>query len=214
MLSRRKLLGTTLGAATSFYACAGRDPALAQPNRRPKQLVLVHGRNQQGSATEIKAEWVAALRAGARKIGRDLPGDVNIDMAYYGDALDRFAKQLDVPVASDIKARGNPGDNELLVFQAQIAEQLRVKAKITDDQVNAEYGPSDKPRGPLNWEWVQAILRALDKYGPGVSKRTIETFTRDVFLYVTRSTVQDEIDRIVAAHLTDAPMVIVGHSLG
>ncbi len=71
--------------------------------------------------------------------------------------------------------RGNPGDDEFLVFQGQIADQLRTKARITDDQVNAEYGANSKTRGPLNWDWVQAILRALDKYGP-MSKSTVEIF--------------------------------------
>jgi pimeloyl-ACP methyl ester carboxylesterase len=127
---------------------------------------------------------------------------------------DSFARQYDVPLTSEIQARGKAEDNELLVFQWQIAEQLRTKAQVTDNQINAEYGTNTKPRGPLNWEWVQAILRALDKYGPGMSRETVELFTRDVFLYVTQAGVQDEIDRIVAEQFSDEPTVVVAHSLG
>ena len=29
------------------------------------------------------------------------------------------------------------------------------------------YGTNPAPRGPLNWQWVEAILRAIDRYGPG-----------------------------------------------
>jgi pimeloyl-ACP methyl ester carboxylesterase len=66
----------------------------------------------------------------------------------------------------------------------------------------------------LNWEWVQAILRAVDMHGGGMSQSALEMFTRDVFLYTTRAGVRDEIDRIVAAALTEQPTVVVGHSLG
>jgi hypothetical protein len=214
MLTRRKMLTATLGAGTWLQG-AEFEPAFGDPNQRTKRLILVHGRGQQERDPEaIKLEWVAALQAGAQKLGQELPTDIDILLPYYGDKLDGFARQWDMPVAAEIQARGKPEDNELLVFQWQVAEQLRTRANITDDQINAEYGQNERPRGPLNWEWVQAILRALDKYGPGMSKQAIELFTRDVFLYVTRSGVQDEIDRIVAKEFTEAPAVVVGHSLG
>ena len=47
-----------------------------------------------------------------------------------------------------------------------------------------------------------------------MSKNTVEVFTRDVFLYTTRSGIQDEINRIVAKEITEEPTVVVGHSLG
>jgi len=61
---------------------------------------------------------------------------------------------------------------------------------------------------------VEAILRALDKYGFGMSQAALELFTRDVFLYATRQGVRDEINRLVAAVLTEQPTVVIGHSLG
>jgi pimeloyl-ACP methyl ester carboxylesterase len=101
-----------------------------------------------------------------------------------------------------------------LVFQAEFAEALRQRAGVTDQQVDTEYGNDPAPRGPLNWRWVQAILRAVDKNAPGMNQRAIEAFTRDVFLYTTRAGVRDDIDRIVGAKLTEEPTVVVGHSLG
>src|SRR5262249_8533726 len=159
--------------------------ASAQSNVRAKRLILVHGRSQQGrNADTIKAEWLGALREGVQKLGRQLPSDIQASLPFYGDKLDWFSSQWSIPIASDIQARGrSEEDNELLAFQWQVAEELRVKARITDEQVNAEYGPDPKPRGPMNWSWVQAILKALDKHGPGMSKATLETFTRDVYLY-------------------------------
>ena len=182
---------------------------------KASKLLLVHGRGQEGQDPALlKSEWVDALNRGAGKLGLALPGGVEVAFPYYGDVLDTFARQLDIPLTSDIQARGGLGDEEFLVFQAQFAEAVRQSAGITDDQVDAEYGPNPKPRGPLNWQWVQAILSAIDKHGGGMGQKTLEIFTRDVFLYTTRAGVRDEIDRIVASKITEEPTVVVGHSLG
>ena len=113
-------------------------------------------------------------------------------------------------MTADIQERGSASDDEFLVFQAQAAEELRLQAGITEAQVDQEYGSNPKPRGPLNWEWVQAILRALDKHGPGMSQNSLEVFTRDVFRYTQRQGVRAEIDRIVVKEFTDEPTVVVG----
>ena len=182
---------------------------------KASKLLHVHGRGQEGQDPALlKSEWIDALNRGAGKLGLALPGGVEVAFPYYGDVLDTFARQLDIPLTSDIQARGGPGDDEFLVFQAQFAEAVRQSAGITDDQVDAEYGPNPKPRGPLNWQWVQAILSAIDKHGGGMGQKTLEIFTRDVFLYTTRAGVRDEIDRIVGSQMTEEPTVVVGHSLG
>jgi hypothetical protein len=213
MISRRELLAGTL---TALLCVVQRASSGVRPKQAPKRLIFVHGRSRQGrdSAALMQSEWIAAPREGARKLGRALPIDLEIVLPYYGDKLDWFITEEKAPLASDIQNRVEPGDREFVVFQAKIAEELRVKAHIADDQVNAEYGANRMPRGPLNRWWVQATLRALEKYGAGMTRNTIETFTRDVFLYATRPDIRDEIHRIVSKHLTEAPTVIVGHSLG
>jgi hypothetical protein len=154
------------------------------------------------------------LRKGAEIIGRSLPDSVDVVFPYYGDTLAKYAQEFDVPLTPDINARGGQVDDEFLVFQAELAEALRERSGVTDAQIDAEYDANPKPKGQLNWEWVQAILRALDKYGGGMSQAAIDRFTRDVFLYTTRAGVRDEIDQIVAAAFTDQPAVVIGHSLG
>ena len=211
MISRRELLAGTLTALFSFVQRA--SPG-ARPKEAPKRLILVHGRGRQArdSAALMQSEWTAALREGARKLGRALPADLEIVLPYYGDKLDWFITKENTPLVSD--TRVEPEDRKFVIFQAKIAEELRVKAGITDDQVNVEYGSNRMPKVPLNRWWVQATLRALEKYGAGMTRNTIETFTRDVFLYATRPGVRDEIHRIVSRDLTKAPTVIVGHSFG
>ncbi len=176
----------------------------------------MHGRSQQGKDPDaLKATWVEAFKKGAETAGMEIPNDLEIAFPFYGDVLDSFAKQLDLPLTSDIRTRGEDAVNEdFLLFQAEIAEALRARRGITDDQINEEYGSNLKQKGPLNWEWVQAILRALDKHGGGINQIALELFTRDVFLYTRRSIVRETIDKIVADEITEDPTIILGHSLG
>ncbi|HET9575343.1 MAG TPA: hypothetical protein VFP04_03015 [Nitrospira sp.] len=209
MLDRRSLLaGVTASVTTGIISAA---TAATDPLR----LVLVHGRAQQGrDPSGLKSNWLNTLRRGALKLGRTLPDTIDVAFPYYGDALDKFIRKYNVPLASGMQTSRSKADDEFLVFQAECAEAFRRGSGVTDAQVDAEYGANTEPKGPLNREWVQAILRALDKYGGGIGGAALESFTRDVFLYTTRADVREEIDRIVANSLTEEPTVMVGHSLG
>lgn len=209
MLDRRSLLaGVTASVTTAIISSAVAATG-------PIRLVLVHGRGQQRlDPAELKSKWLNTLRRGAQKLGRTLPDTIDVTFPYYGDALDKLIRKYNIALTSDIQTRGSNVDDEFLVFQAECAEAFRKGSGVTDAQVDAEYGANTKPKGPLNWEWVQAILRALDKHGGGISSTALESFSRDVFLYTTRADVREEIDRIVANSLTEEPTVMVGHSLG
>ncbi|MGB8420852.1 hypothetical protein [Paraburkholderia sp.] len=189
--------------------------ALGAMGAQVNRLVLIHGRGQEGLNPEVlKGEWMASLKRGADRLGRPVPQGIDVAFPYYGDVLGKFASELEIPLVSDIQSRGATPDDEFLLFQYEIADAIRQRAGITDEQVEAEYGHNPNQRGPLNWQWVQAILRAIDKNSSGMSQKTLEEFTRDVFLYVTRAGVRDEIDNIVSRALTEQPTVVVSHSLG
>jgi hypothetical protein len=217
MLDRRTLV--KLGFATVATAWVPRLWAFGDnpdtSKDRPIRLVFIHGRGQEGrNAERLKSEWIATLRRGTATLGRELPEGLEVSLPFYGDKLDEFARQMEIPLTSDIQTRGSPVNNEFLAFQAEVAEVMRQRAGVTDAQVDAEYGPNPKPKGPQNWEWVQATLRALDKYGGGMSQSALENFMRDVFLYTFHPGVRDEIDGVVALALTEEPAVVVSHSLG
>jgi hypothetical protein len=189
------------------------------PFRRPKadatRLLFIHGRSQERKdPSALKAEWLTALRHGAGSLDHSLPDIADVAFPYYGDLLDEYTKAFAIPLTSNITARGGPIEDEFLMFQAEVAESVRRAAGVTDAQVDLEYGTEPTERGPLNWKWVQAILRAVDKHGGGMNQKTLETFTRDVFLYATRAGVRDAIDDSVGTLLTEQPTVVVSHSLG
>jgi hypothetical protein len=190
MVDRRNLL-TSISVATICSALSS-SPAFAAA----KRLLFVHGRSQQGrDPEEIKSEWLGALKKGAEANGKTVPGNIEIALPFFGDTLDEFARQLEVPLTSDIHEKGGESVDEFLLFQAQLADEVRKRAGVTDAQIDAEYGQNPKEKGPL-------------------SQNALEIFTRDVFLYTTRSGVRDEIDRIVTAALTEEPTIVVAHSLG
>ena len=205
---RRQLLALSAAAA---LACSLPARSLAAPLK----LVLVHGRGQSGlNPDDLQATWLDTLKQGADALGRAIPNGADVAFPFYGDKLEEFTRQSELPLASTIHTKGDEQQDEFLAFQAQVAEEVRLGAGITDQQVDEEYGANPRPKGPLNWEWVQAIIRAIDRHATGVSQGSLETFTRDVFLYTTRSTVRDAIDAIVAETLTEQPTIVVGHSLG
>ena len=90
---------------------------------------------------------------------------------------------------------------------------MATRSGITDAEIQANYAGLPQEKGPLNWEWIQAILRALDRTPLG--DRSIDRFTRDVYVYLTYKAVRNAIDEIVHSVFTaDGPYVVVGHSLG
>lgn len=212
MMERRdflKLAGLLTGA-TAFSV-----PAIGLADR-PKRLLFVHGRDQQGQDPKVlQTSWLNALNAGAKSLGRQLPGDVEIAFPFYGDVLAKLTQEIELPLVSEISKKGGPEQDEFLLFQHELAEEMRQKAGVTDAEIDAEYGPgAAQEKGPLNWGWVQAILRALDKHGGGLGERAIERFTRDVFLYIARPAVRSQVDKIVSEAITSEPTIVVAHSLG
>jgi len=178
-----------------------------------RELVLIHGRAQEHKdAVKLKAEWVEAFRTGLVKSGLQVPvADTSIRFPYYGQALyDLVNKATDV---AKIIVRGDSVDREKEFF-FEMLEELRKQEGITDAQIRAELDAVVVDRGPLNWEWVQGTLSALDKHVPGASKRSIAIATRDVYQYLFNPVIQKQIDTGVRQALSSNEAVVVAHSLG
>jgi hypothetical protein len=142
-----------------------------------------------------------------------MPDFKSVSFPFYANQLDDFEKARDIPLTSDVQARGELDDG-YADFQVEVAEEIRQKAGITDAEIDAEYHGAPEERGPLNWAWVQALLRVIDKHAGHASDKSLELFTRDVWLYCRRPGVRDAINRTVASQLTEEPTVVVAHSLG
>jgi pimeloyl-ACP methyl ester carboxylesterase len=83
---------------------------------------------------------------------------------------------------------------------------------VSQDEVTRQAG-AVATRDPQNWGWVLAALRALSNV-PGLDERMIDSFTRDVAVYLTHEAVQQPVDSIVIEAIGDEPVLVIAHSLG
>jgi len=182
-----------------------------------RQLVLVHGRAQQRKdATALKAEWLDALTEGLAKSNLTLPiPDTDVRFPFYGDTLADMVHGKSTDDAAAVIVRGDEADDDEQQFTRAVMEEIRRHAGITENQLAEVAGQEVVERGPLNWEWLQAILSAIDRYVPHGSGTSVALFTHDVYEYLRNAGIREKIDNGVAAALTPGlETVVVGHSLG
>lgn len=177
------------------------------------KLVMIHGRGQAGQNPEqLKQEWLTALRHGCARGQVQLPADTVVEFPYYGDVLAGLVAQVGAPLGQGFLAKGPiSAPNEAL--QGEILLEIAARAGLSESDIRLETGNQPIQKGPANWEWVQAIIRALDHI-PGLNSRLIEAFTRDVYVYLTYASVRAQIDKVIVDALGDEPCVVVAHSLG
>lgn len=176
------------------------------------KLIFIHGRSQQGKdPINLLKEWHDAWVIGLKAARLDFTEVVDIKLPFYGNELDRLVQESGVPLLDNVHARGEIPDDEL-AFKAQVLEEIATKEEIGPTDIGKRYKGDVRERGPLNWEWVQAILRSLDETSFGAP--AIDVFTHDVWVYLRYPAVRAAIDAIVAAELKTGPCVVVGHSLG
>lgn len=184
----------------------------------PKKLVFIHGRAQQNKgAAALKKEWIAALEKGLKANGLKLPIAVtDIRFPYYGDTLHQLVQGIDPAVAADIVVKGTgPADAAEREFMRDVLLEVAAKQGITNAEIAAEVGAEVVEKGPLNWGWVQGILRVIDRKVPFGSSTSVALFTKDVFQYLTNTGLRQHIDNGVRAAIrSEEPTVVVAHSLG
>ena len=182
-----------------------------------RNLVLVHGRSQQNKdAAALKEEWLASLRAGLAKSRLEMPvPDERVRFPFYGDTLWQMVQGRPQEEVADVIVRGEGAGEEERAFVERVLREVQAEAGISDEQVREVLGAEVVERGPLNWEWTQGVLRAIDRFVPFGSGASIALFTRDVYRYLTSAGIRDRIETgILAAMEPGVPSVVVAHSLG
>jgi hypothetical protein len=181
-----------------------------------RKLVFIHGRAQQRKNSKaLKQEWISSFREGLRKSGLNLPiAEEDIRFPYYGDTLDQLSAGMDPADAARVIIRG-PESEAQKEFMRDVLAEVKEKAGISDEEVLAELGPEVLDRGPLNWGWVQGILKVIDRKVPFGSGASVALATKDVFDYLTKPVIHDTINNGVRAAIqAGESTVVVSHSLG
>jgi hypothetical protein len=178
-------------------------------------LIFVHGRGQgEFKEDELREKWIAAFKKGLAKSDLQLPiEEQNIKFPYYGKLLDQLVVDYDTEV-QEVVLKGAGGESaQDARFIHDLLEEVAKNGKISTAQIEQESPNEMVQKGPLNWEWVQAILRAIDNHTPW-GENSIKRFTYDVFLYLTIKPIKEKINKEVIKVLDNEPCVVVGHSLG
>lgn len=197
-----------------------------------RELVLVHGRSQEKKdAGDLKQEWLDALFEGLGKSGLHLPIPLSqVHFPYYGQTLYDLVEGVPPEKVAEIVVRGTDTDpvaRERQDFVLDVLDEVMRVRDIGDDQVAAEAEAiaqaengneaAVRARGPMNWAWVRAIARVLDRRVPGASGATVALVTYDVHVYLGSIGIRDQIETGVRQALASAAQretVVVAHSLG
>jgi hypothetical protein len=178
------------------------------------RVVFIHGRAQEDKdPVALKQTWEDAFDQGLANAGLSRPAGLEVAFPYYGDTLDQLVDQLEAPLVADVVERGATQDDSEADFRGEFLAELAEGAGFSDDDIRENFDEDFTERGPLNWGWVRAILKTLDK-SEKLGTLSLDTFTRDVYVYLTNRTVRRRIDEMVTPHLSGSPCVVVGHSLG
>jgi hypothetical protein len=181
-----------------------------------RQLVLVHGRAQQGKdAAQLKQTWIDAWREGLAKSGLDMPiAEEDIRFPFYGDTLEDLTEGVTAAEAAKIVIKGDNADAQETQFVRSMLLEIQQQTEVTDQQVQ-ELADGPIERGILNWEWVQNVLEAIDTHVPYASGAAVALATRDVYKYLHHDGIRGVINAGVGAAITPGvETVVVGHSLG
>lgn len=183
-----------------------------------KQLIFIHGRSQAGKdSVALKAEWIGAWNRGLGKSGLQMPiPEDRIRFPYYGDTLAQLVDGTAPEDAAKIIVRGAKESTAAAEFLSSMLQEYIDVAEISDEEIEQQLGADAQviERGPQNWGWVQAVLRAIDKRTPGGSAM-IALVTNDVHQYLTKQALRTHIeDGVLQAMDLARDNVVVSHSLG
>lgn len=178
------------------------------------KLILIHGRAQGGQdEIALKKTWIDTLEIGLNKSGLTLPiSKEDIIFPYYGDLLDKLVHEYNTPIETIIK-KGVDSNSDDARFFHDFLQEVANNSNISVQEIEKEQKTEITEKGPLNWEWVHSILKAIDKKSRW-SEASIKKFTYDVFLYLTIPAIREEIEKEVKLSFENDTYVVVGHSLG
>ena len=182
-----------------------------------KELVFIHGRSQEKKDSgALKAEWIAAWKEGLQKSNLRMPlEEKDIRFPYYGQTLYDLVSGVPADEAAEIVIRGTRGSPAQQNFVNSVIMETADRLGMLPEEIAEASGELVIRRGPLNWKWVQGILRLVDQKVPGGSGAAIALFTNDVYHYLYNDVIGEDIDggvgKAIKARL---PTVVVAHSLG
>jgi hypothetical protein len=203
------------------------------------EVVLVHGIAQQNRGEQVlmSTEWLPAMSDGVRKSGNTTladrifsgtPGDLDVQMAYYGDLFPTdtplpepaTAKELQtapLPAGADEKLIGEFGKAMLdaAATEAAVSTTDRHTAGGAMAVVNGEAGPDQGPK-----ELLRPVLNGLASlrwFSDPVMRVAAPVVWRtvtQVSQYMSDKGIRSRSQQRVLDLIDDDTRLVIGHSLG
>lgn len=178
------------------------------------RLIFVHGMAQQGKdPDQLKQLWCEVLQDNLQLAGTAFPADVEIRFPFYGDVLFDLTAQLAQTKPLGVKLKGS-ARSILDADRLELALELASNAGVPRQQIEAQLPPQVRQKGPLQWEWVHAVLSVLDQ-STLMGDITLQQATAEVHAYLNYPAASGAVDAILSAAFGgQGPCIIVAHSLG
>lgn len=180
-------------------------------------LVLIHGRAQEGKKTEaIVEQWLGGLKESFQTAGLAFPSFGDIRLPYYGDMLAELTYDRPATTAN-VAHRGLEPDEAFDPFVAEFVKQMARRDGLSEQEVVdvlVAEGLTTAERGPKEWAWVHMLARHLEARHPWLRDRVLQRIVADVKAYIDRPDVRDAVHGIVEPAIGNQPCIVIAHSLG
>jgi hypothetical protein len=192
---------------TAMLDAAGEEPPAGEishavAERRPAELVIVHGVGQQVKGPRmLLAECGNAVRDGLELAGCHDPDGVRLSAAFYGDVFRAPGKAGGEPV-------DEVGVDDLVDFERELLEAYWERAmEVEPDRLRSAQGKG------LRAQAAERLRRlAKTRYFP--AKWMLVGNLRQARLYLEDDAVRQEVRRRVEETIDSGTRVVAGHSLG
>ncbi|GKS65430.1 hypothetical protein YTPLAS72_27340 [Nitrospira sp.] len=182
-------------------------------------LVFIHGRAQEHQdAAALKQTWIEAFREGLAKSQLQLPiPEQAIRFPYYGQALYDLAHKKPSDCIANVLIKGVRYDEneDAQAFLRTMLTEVQQTHDISDAQVLDLMDRNILAKGAMEWEWIRALLKAIDRNIPLASAAYLAVAFNDVWQYLQNDDLRTSIENGVRqALMPNVPTVVVSHSLG
>ncbi|WP_406280076.1 trypsin-like serine peptidase [Embleya sp. NBC_00896] len=213
---------TALPAPRTAVAAGGGAEAIAHAGVRGRagafggrvQLVLVHGRSQQGrDPAVLRRSWAAGLNSGLTMAGLPTVDPEDAWFPFYGNRLAEVMESIEATEAIESIDSVAPVEASLSpsarVLYGRLLDEAARRAGMPAEQVVANEGVwggvVGAMRGPLGWIAAHT----------GVDRAVIKTAFRDVAAYLDANDTREAVlEQVLDCVPTSGSVVVVAHSLG
>lgn len=176
------------------------------------RIVFVHGIHQQGKSPEKLAdEWLGALDPALHAAGYS-GAALKPDIPFYGDVLYELSDRRGGPAVA--QGVGGVPDEEAEFLSEGMEEIAAKDDRVDEAAIDAVADAIVTDQGLLSMSRrTNAIARVIEGLSPLHGDWALHVL-HQAWVYLRKPGAGEQVDAIVAPHLSNGPAIVVAHSLG